>query len=75
MPAVRQIRAVSETLVRVQFDAPVTGEPSYLDPDNYVFNEGLEALGVVVFRADTVDVMTTPQETDRFYKLDFNSDE
>jgi len=75
MPAVRQIRAVSETLVRVQFDAPVIGEPSCLDPDSYVFTEGLEALGVVVFRADTVDVMTTPQETDRFYKLDFNPDE
>jgi len=74
MPAVREIRAISETLVRVKFAEPITGEPAYLDPDSYVFTDGLEALGVVVYRHDTVDVMTTPQQTDRFYTLEVNPD-
>lgn len=67
---VREIRAISETIVRVKFDSSVVGEPYYLDPDNYVFTGDLEALGVVVFQNDTIDIITTPQKTDCFYELE-----
>jgi len=68
-PAPLKIGAVSEEIVRVQFDAPIEGIAAYLDPDSYIFTEGLETLGVVVVQPDTVDVLTTPQETDHFYQL------
>lgn len=73
MPKVRNIRAVSDTIVRVKFDAPILGKQSCLDPDNYVFSEGLVALGAVVSGYDSVDILTTPQEKDRFYTLEMKS--
>ncbi len=74
MPTIQEIRAVRDTLVRVRFDAPVAGETRYLDPDNYSFSEGLQCLGVVVCEPDTVDLITTPQETDRYYTVEFQPD-
>ena len=71
-PTPLKIGAMSEELVRIQFDAPIKGIAEYLDPDSYLFTEGLEALGVVIVLPDTVEVITTPQETDRFYKLEMD---
>jgi hypothetical protein len=68
--AIQNIQAISATVVRVQFDAPVDRDPFYLDPDHYCFNEGLEALGVVIYQPNIVDVMTTTQETDKMYRLE-----
>ncbi len=73
MPVVREIRAVSETLLRVQFDSPIAGLAPYLDPDNYIFRGRLESIGVALVELDTVDVITTPQETDHFYELEVKS--
>lgn len=71
MPNILNISAVSQTLVKVCFDAPVNDDSNYLNPDHYVFDGGLESLGVVFIKPDTVQIITTPQKTDHFYQLEY----
>lgn len=74
MPEIREIWAVEEETVRVRFDSPIVGLKGYLNPDNYIFTENLEALGVVVVRPDVIEIITTPQKRDQFYTLEIRSD-
>lgn len=66
---VKEITPVSSLLLRVKFGSQIKGKPAFLDPDNYSFTEGLEAVGVVLLDETTVELMTTPQEIDRKYQL------
>ena len=75
IPVVREIMPVSPVALRVKFDTPISGGPAYIDPDNYRFTEGLEAVGVVLIDESTVEVLTTQQEVDRKYKLSFEGNE
>lgn len=42
-----------------------------MDPNRYVFSDGLQAIAVAVVADDTVEVFTTEQERDKPYRLTF----
>ncbi len=65
-----QAKPVSSTVVRVVFPKPVREDPFFLDPDSYSFEpEGLSVIGVWARGLRTLDLLTTPQETDKAYRL------
>ena len=65
-----QVKPISPTIVRVVFPRSVIEDSFFLDPDSYHFEpEGLSVIGVWARGPKIVDLLTTPQETDKAYRL------